>query len=125
MAINPKTTTMIMDTIYHNTLFLNLLFMLSIIQMVRRLRAKVNMILFQFGWKIVFDVKRSKGTSAIKPKSKRVKKYLFLSLVLKKPSTTKNINNGNAIQPKIENRFDRLSKNPFPSRKGVIKLLLT
>jgi hypothetical protein len=62
--------------------------------------------LFQFGLKKTFEVNKSKGTSEITPKRKRFRRYFLRFLVLKNPSTKKNIKRGKAILPRIEIRFD-------------------
>ena len=85
---------------------------MSIIQIVTRHSAKVNIILFQYGEKQVFDVNKSKGTSDITPKIKSIIRYFILLLVLKNPSTRKKTNSGNAILPKIENRLDKCNRKP-------------
>ena len=113
------------DMKYQKNLFLNLSLRKSISQTVIRHRAKVNIILFQLGSKKVLDVNISKGTSEISPKISKLIRYFFLLLVLKNPSTIKNIKIGKAILPKIEKILERCSKKPRPSKSGVMIALLT
>ena len=80
--------------------------------------------MFQCGLKYTLDVNISKGTSEIIPNIKRFIKYFFLLVVLKNPSTIKNIKIGKAILPSIEKILDITGNIPSLSRKGVIIALL-
>ena len=76
-------------------------FKMSILQIVIRTSARVNMTLFQFVLKKLAVVNISKGTSDITPKISKFRRYFFRFRVLKKPSTSIKQNSGNAILPRI------------------------
>jgi len=105
MAIRQVTATIIKDTRYHKNLGSVCIFFFraSIIQIIANTSASVNMILFQFGSKNTLDVHISNGTSDIIPNTRSVPKYLHRFLVLKYPSTNREIKIGNAILPNISN----------------------
>ena len=103
MAAIHMIITMINEAKYQSAFgsFCILSFRISIIQIVISTNARVNMTLFQFILKKLAVVNISKGTSDITPNISKLSRYFFLLRVLKKPSTSKKQNNGNAILPMI------------------------